>query len=390
MDSERITSLSLEEMWCYHNPVKINFGNKCSMRSAETLRSGEYFAVVCTPNGQTRIKQNSLFFDLINRKELIWVSDVESNPDIDKVQRQIDILRDKGLRSVIAIGGGSTIDTAKALSIGLACTRTESLRSLISSPDTMKLVEPLPLIAVPTTSGTGSEVTPFATLWEYKKKKKLSLAGSNIFPVAAYLDPQLTLKLPESITVTTGLDAINQAFESIWNKNANSVSMAFAMRAAHHGIDALLQLVEEPLDLQARKSMMESCLLAGLAISHTRTSLCHSISYPLTIHYGIPHGLACAFTMQSVLELSASHDDRRLSQIAEYMRLPNTIAMGKRINGFLRQLQIGERVRSFLPSLAAIMQLVDEMYTPGRADNCLFSVTPDIIAHILEESYKQP
>src|SRR5690606_14532428 len=126
--------------------------------------------------------------------------------------------------------------------------------------------------------------------------------GPGMFPAVALVDPDLTRSLPESETVSTGLDALSQGLEAWWNRNAGPVTDAFALRAARLALDTLEPLVADLGDPVLRTAMAEASLLAGLAISGTRTAVAHSISYPLTLRFGIPHGLACGFTLPVILE----------------------------------------------------------------------------------------
>ncbi|WP_413813784.1 iron-containing alcohol dehydrogenase, partial [Rhizobium sp. Root482] len=141
---------------------------------------------------------------------------------------------------------------------------------------------PLPCYVVPTTSGTGAEVTPFATVWDETTNTKYSLANADMFPVAAILDPELTIDMPREVTLATGLDAISQALESVWNRSCNAITFGWAISSLRLSLSALGKVANTPDDLQARSDMAQASLLAGLCISHTRTALAHSMSYPIT------------------------------------------------------------------------------------------------------------
>ena len=152
------------------------------------------------------------------------------------------------------------------------------------------------LIAVPTTSGTGSEVTGWATVWHRAVGKKYSLHLPETWPEAAFVDPELVLSLPPGPTLAAGLDALSHALESIWNVNANPISDNHAVNAARAVLATLPKLMKNLGDVELRSRMAFAALTAGLAFSNTRTALAHSISYDMTIHHGLPHGIACSFT----------------------------------------------------------------------------------------------
>lgn len=375
-------------IWRFELPTGIIFGEGVRVELAEALRSHERVAIVSSPAGRKRIEADSSFAELLVHKGLVWIDGIQSNPDVDDTENLAGALLKQEISAVTAIGGGSAMDTAKAIAARLSCKKGESLRQLIATPALLDESRPLPLFAVPVTSGTGSEVTPFTTLWDGRARKKLSLEHPSIFPDYAYVDPELTYNLPESVTVSTGLDAFNQAAESLWNRNSSPFTRVLSLRAFAAAFDALPRLADMPGDGAARRLMMEASLLAGAAISQTRTALCHSISYPLTAHFGIPHGLACAFSMRAVLQLNSEHDDGRLVELAAYLNLPGIAALEKKLQLLFSRLQLAKRLRTHIPSLEALSALTGEMFTPGRADNNLAPVDTDVIKSILHESWR--
>ena len=161
--------------------------------------------------------------------------------------------------------------------------------------------EAIPLIAVPTTAGTGSEVTSWATVWDTEAAKKYSLARPDLFPTDAVVDPGLMVGMPRDLTISTGLDALSHALESLWNVNANPVSTSFAVTAAREVLETLGPLAQDLGNPTLRDRMARAATMAGLAFSNTRTALAHSLSYPITLHHGVPHGIACSFTLPGVM-----------------------------------------------------------------------------------------
>jgi alcohol dehydrogenase len=220
-------------------------------------------------------------------------------------------------------------------------------------------------------------------------RQKLSLTGPTVYPHTAFVDPELSDTVPYGSTLNTGLDAINQAAESIWNRNMTPISEMLAHRALRLGLVALPKLLNDLENQNLRNIMAEVSLLAGFAISQTRTSLCHSISYPLTAHFGVPHGLACSFTMSAVLRHNLAADDGRLKRLAAALDASESsnVALAERFENLTRITGVHEEVRQQVPSLDVLTGLVDEMYTPGRADNNLGSVSSAVIEEILIQSW---
>jgi alcohol dehydrogenase class IV len=163
-----------------------------------------------------------------------------------------------------------------------------------------------PLWLVPTTSGTGSEVTRWATVWDTDAAvhAKLSWAPANGFAERAFVDPVLTTSCPPRITRDCALDTLAHALESIWNSQANAATAALAVQAARLVISALPTALDQPHDQTARSDLSRASLLAGLAMSQTQTALAHALSYELTLHEGVPHGEACAVWLGMVWEMA--------------------------------------------------------------------------------------
>ena len=375
--------------WNFHNPVRLLFGRGVRAGLVEEL-SGFRGVVVTTARGRQQLENDPILCEVfISGTEWAWVDNVQSNPDIESLDAAISRLQDHSSEVILAFGGGSAIDSAKVLSVALARQRS-NVRALLaeSAPARDKAV---PVYAVPTTAGTGSEVTPFATVWDHVSRRKHSLAGPGVYPHSAIVDPALTDGLPEAVTLSTGLDAINQAAESIWNRNMSPLSELVAGRALEQGFKALPSLMQTPDDSALRDAMAETSLLAGMAISQTRTSLCHSISYPLTAHFGVPHGLACAFTMPAVLRHNLPGDDGRFMRLARVLTGKEEAGHRELVELFDQihhELKVAKRVREYIEGPTELLALRDEMFTPGRADNSLVSVDKTEIERILWTAWK--
>jgi phosphonate metabolism-associated iron-containing alcohol dehydrogenase len=362
--------------WGFFNPVKLTVGRGCRQALVNQL-TGQKLLIVTTQRGRSQFTQDPLLVELIKQNTVLWVDNVAENPGLTDLQAEIDRLGRESFDAVIAFGGGSSIDAAKALNVSLApeCLGN-SLEGLLADPKQHANASIRPLYTVPTTAGTGSEATPFATVWHHEIKKKLSLSGPAVWAKAAFVDAALTDSVPLAATISTGLDSINQAAESLWNRNANPITLGFAIRALQLGFTALPQLASGEGGGDARNQMAEASLLAGLAISHTRTALCHSMSYPITAHFGVSHGLACAFTMPSVLRHNLQAEDGRFAQAALALTgskdLDGLVACFDELHEVMR---VRERVTAQIPTLDALLARESEMFTPGRADNNLADAT---------------
>jgi len=221
-----------------------------------------------------------------------------SNPSVDDLRaiNQAWSRLSSESEAVVAIGGGSTIDFAKALAASGG-----DLGALLTNLGGDEAPMPLakPFLAVPTTAGTGSEVTSWATIWDPANHAKLSLHNASCWAEAAVVDPELLEGCPHEVALASGLDALSHALESVWNHNANPISDALALDAAC-GIIANLPCWLSTRDDVARDAVSKSALLAGMAFSQTKTALAHALSYDITLTHGTLHGIACSFSLPEI------------------------------------------------------------------------------------------
>lgn len=370
--------------WTFTNPVRIHFGagTRSQLHGMILDRS---VLLVTTDRGHQHLVADPVLGAAIGGARITWYTGVTPNPGLHETQAVIDQLSGQTFDLVLAFGGGSVIDSAKALAAalvpGAGCC---DLAELIGDPGLIHAA--LPILALPTTAGTGAEVTPFATLWDHRARRKLSLASRHLFPQVAITDPELTHGLPAVHTFSTGLDALNQAFESVWNRNATPLTLGFAGRAIGLALAALPRLSADIDDREARALMAEASLLAGLAISQTRTAICHAISYPLTAHFGLAHGWACAATMDAVLHSVLLHAPQNLAAIAPQAGFTDAVTLAEAAGNVMQDLQVKQRFQNVVSTHDALLVLMPEMVTPGRSDNFILNADRNYLRQILMSS----
>jgi len=310
-------------------------------------------------------------------------AEVEPNPRLDALDQLADRLQGCRAEGMVGLGGGSAVDSAKILGVLLGMKGKFSLHRHFREGQPLPQGGSIPVIAIPTTSGTGSEVTPFATVWDLKESRKYSLSGDPLFPQAALLAPELTYGLPWEVTLATGMDALCQAMESIWNRHASPITLELARHAAREAWQVMRQgnaVLDSP---ELRERLMKASLLAGLAISQTRTALCHSISYPITARFGVPHGMACGFVLPAVLRFNAVADDGRLQELALDLGFTSAATLADGLESWLKEMGIPALLTRHGVTPDKLISLVPEMITPGRADNNLRRAEGDDVAEIL-------
>jgi alcohol dehydrogenase len=370
--------------WTYNNPVKVVFDPGAVQRLADHIDS-DRVALVTSPGFRRRGLVGVIERALAGRLVAV-VDDVKPNPDVLDVQTQGEGLRSAAPNTLLARGGGSTIDTAKALARLLSQPSGSRLADLFREGALPIAAPALPVIAIPTTAGTGAEVTPFATVWDYARRQKCSVAGADLYPKLAILDPELTLELPEEVTVSSGLDAMSHALESAWNRNASPVTLSLVAKSLRLSMNALPKAKDNPGDIDARARMMQASALAGLAISQSRTALAHAISYPLTAHFKLPHGLACSFTLPVLLEFNAASDDGRLTELARSLGYADTGELSRGLSALFDRLEVGTYLSRYLPDRGSILALADQMFAPGRAENNLRRASGDDVRKLVSDA----
>ena len=284
--------------WKFGNPVQVEFGVDSFAKLPELIGKRRYALITYG---------EPIFGELARQLEesvgapALVVRDVAPNPDYrllaDQTSRFAELKSQPDV--IVALGGGSVIDSAKVFAASGG--DFKKVIRYLESQQGEELLSAIPIIAVPTTAGTGSEVTCWATVWDEANEKKYSLARPNLYPTYAVIDPRLMLGKPRSLTISTGLDALSHALESLWNVNNNPVSANHAVSSARHVLDVLPKLVKDLGDIELRSRMAMAALFAGLAFSNTKTAIAHSMSYPITLRHGVPHGIACSFSLPMVL-----------------------------------------------------------------------------------------
>jgi len=234
---------------------------------------------------------------LIDKEEQLTIfDDFVPNPQLDDLKRGIALYRQGSFDLIVAIGGGSTIDMAKLISV--YANQDDDIAGLIRGDSQLKDIK-TPLIAIPTTAGSGAEATQFAVL--YIDKTKYSVEFPLMLPEYVYLSSVFSRSAKPYLTACTGLDAFCQAVESIWSIHSNATSESFALQAVEFIWKNLLKTVLRD-DETAREKMQEAAHLAGKAINITKTTAPHSLSYAFTSYYGIPHGHAAALSLPFFLK----------------------------------------------------------------------------------------
>lgn len=362
-----------------YNPVIIKIG-KGVIFEFPNYFSGEKYVVISSKGFKSR------GWDSYFPNAEYVIDFVSPNPTIDELSEYIKILSTIKFDSIVAIGGGSVIDSAKVLSVISDSSRTNILNYLEGKKACQSCF--YDLYVFPTTAGTGSEVTPFATVWDDINKKKLSLTSDLIFPKYAFIDPELSLSLNVELTVISALDALSHNFESLWNKNANNLSKSIAFTAIDLIIDNLLPLINDLQNYQMRLKLGWASLIGGLSITQTKTAIAHSMSYPITSEIGIPHGLASGVFLPEILKYNKTHD--KTGNVLEiYDKLSIESPLDNRLSSLYNSLKELNIFENIYKNKSKIMKLVPKMINPTRSVNNIVEVSYEGINLILEDFFNK-
>ncbi len=293
-------------------------------------------------------------------------SSVAPNPDVTECQACVDLIRANGCDFAVALGGGSVMDCAKAA----ACMCMADLPVTDYMEDASLLpAEHLPLIAVPTTAGTASEVTSVSVLSDHAKGVKKPLASPAFYPKLAIIDPELTYSVPAPITASTGLDVLCHSIEAYWSRRHQPICDALALYALRLVFANLRTVCAEPDNAAAREHMAEASVIAGLAFAIPRTNSSHACSYPLTNQLGIPHGEACALTVDHFLRINAAQDDGRLAELARQLGFGDAYALADAITKLKRDIGMRSDLKDFRLDDEKFEALVRASMHPNLANN---------------------
>ena len=331
--------------WEFNLPVKLVFGSGKRSDLAKYIDEigGSRGVLVC---GNSFCKNGVAdeFLRLGGGKIVEIFSDIRPNPTTDNVNDCVRLMREVDADFAVALGGGSPMDCCKA-----ACAIVrgdDNIEPYHSLDKPISAKEAIPMIAVTTTSGTASEVTNISVLTDINKNLKQPMNDPAMYPKIAVIDPELTLTVPPQVTASTGLDVLSHAIESYWSTLNQPICSACSIYAARLVFEWLEKAYTEPENLTAREKMAEASIVAGVAFSHPRTTGSHACSFPLTNIYGIPHGEACAFTLDYFVKFNAKHadSDGRLDALAKDCGFDSAYEMADEISVMKKRMGMRSRL----------------------------------------------
>ncbi len=271
---------------------------------------------------------------------------VNMEPIAEYVQEGLEAFRGNGCDCLLAVGGGSPMDTAKAISVMV--TNEGSIEDYLGLGKVPR--KGIPVIAVPTTAGTGSEVTPFTIITDTRRDVKMLIGSPFLMPELAIVDPQLTVLLPPDVTAATGIDALTHAIEAYVSVKAQPISDLFCLAAIELIAGNLQRAWADGKNLEARENTMMGALMGGIAFSNSSVALVHGMARPIGAYFHVRHGASNAALLGTVMEFSLEGNPTRYAHIAE--------AMGVDING-LSEMEAAKR------GAEAVKKLIKDIEIPS-------------------------
>ena len=308
---------------------EVSYHGKGAILSVTEEAKGRGFhkAFVCSDPDLIKFNVTKKVTDLLDKEGLPYeiYSDIKANPTIENVQNGVAAFKKSGADYIIAIGGGSSMDTSKAIGIIITNPEFEDVRSLEGLSATKK--PSVPIFAIPTTAGTAAEVTINYVITDVEKKRKFVCVDTHDIPVVAFVDPDMMSSMPKGLTASTGMDALTHAIEGYTTKGANIITDMFNLKSIELIAKSLRGAVENTAE--GREGMALGQYLTGMGFSNCGLGIVHSMAHGLGALYDTPHGVANAIILPTVMEYNKEAVGEKLREVAKAMGVPGTENMSK-------------------------------------------------------------
>ena len=367
--------------WTYLQPVTIRFGEGIRKQlSAEAAALGCSRGLLVSDPFFVKSGLAQQILDDSQGTLVAVFSDISPNPEVAQVDACAALIREKQIDFTVALGGGSALDCAKAA--GTVCFTEDSIRKYhgtgVALPE-----KHLPLIAIPTTAGTGSEVTCVSVLSDHELGKKGPIVSNNFYAKTALIDPELTYTLPPYMTASTGIDVLCHAVEGFWSRGHQPVCDALALHATRLVFTYLPVVYKDPENRLAREKMAEASVIAGMAFTLPKTTSSHACSFPLTNMFHIPHGEACGLTLDYFAKVNADAQDGRINEFAKQLGYTGMREMADAIAQLKKELHLRTDLKDFHLTDAQMAELVKASHHPNMLNNPV-EITDEILYDMYE------
>lgn len=303
----------------HYLPTRIIYGDKAVNKGSVYLKNlgkkallvtGKHSAIACGAQDDILTELKTLGIE--------WVlhNSIEENPDLQAIMAGVKVFADNHCDFIIGIGGGSPIDAAKAIALTAA-----NHLDIDNIYNTAAFKATYPVVAIPTTAGTGTEATQYSVLTDTAKQKKAGFGHDLAYPALSLVNPKYTVSLSREVTLNTAIDALSHLLEGIYSNKRTPLIYPLIFKGIELIYSNLNHVLQNLSDYNGRDALMRASLYGGITISHTSTTLQHSIGYPLTSVYNIPHGLANGIVMKDIMELYYPAVSHELDELFAFLRI---------------------------------------------------------------------
>ena len=380
----------------FYRPVEVFFGKGAVEKVGEVARRFGFKAMIVT--GKESAKKSGALDKVIRSlnshgiHEYVLYNEVIPNPTDRIVNEGARIAVEEKVDFIIGLGGGSALDTAKAISI--VSSNEGSVWDYVKYPEGPRLVPYLnrPVICIPTTAGTGSEVNKYSVVTNEIRKEKLVLSHSLNYPKVAIIDPELTLTMSPELTAITGFDALTHALESLTNRAENFMAEECSVRAIELIFKWLPVAVEEPENYEAREKLSYAAMLAGVAIDHLGVALIHAMEHPISAHYPqVAHGLGLAILAPYITKFNYKGNPEKYALFAGLMGYEERPELAvDALLDFLERIGLLKTLRDVGVEESMLDRLTEDVYMLSRHSFLINPVEPtlDDVRDLYQRAYE--
>lgn len=324
----------------YYMPTKICFENGIVNRLSEFI-SGKQVLIISDPflyNSGTARRIG----EKLKEQSVSYFYEVEPNPSCESVDKAAQLAREVKADCVIGLGGGSSMDVAKIVSC--LVTNDGSIYDYYAGGTKTLQKRMKSLICIPTTAGTGSEVTNVGVFTNKREGIKMPMVSQEFWPDLAIIDGELTFSLPPQVTASTGMDAFCHAIEAYWNKDSLPICDMLAMGALKMILANVKKAYDDPQNSEARGNMIVASLIAGISFSQTRTTGIHALSFPLTTEFGASHGTACSITLPAFIRKSEEGAKEKMEQLSHFLGFTTVEMLAEAVEALMKSMNMPVRL----------------------------------------------
>lgn len=383
----RIQIINPKKTNTYFMPTKVYFGRNIVSNAIKLAIPKEVKKILLISG--SHFKKSTNYINLttsLNTFNLFYYKKKIKMSDFSSINSLVTYCRKIKFDAIIAIGGGTILDSAKCASI--LSIHDGYIEDYVVKKNKKLNKKGLFYIAIPTTAGTGSEVTPWASIWGDNKKKYSLYSKEYMFPNVAIVDAQLTDNLPSYETATSGIDALCQAIEAYWSRNYNMISDKYALSAIKLIFHNLATATNHKTT-KSRDNMMLGSLKGGLAFSNTQTTICHALSYPLTSYWHIPHGQATTVTLPTFIKIILPLlDKKKRLSLLNVVDANDEVEAAGRIEKLMQEIGLKTKLKELGLSKKGINTVIKQGYHPDRMFNSPFVPSKNELKKILLTIYQ--